>query len=43
MEDFYWHRLTNVAADGRDQVVGLYMFKVESPQLNLGVSLTDRH
>jgi hypothetical protein len=28
--------LTNVAADGRDQVVGLCMFRVESPAAELG-------
>jgi hypothetical protein len=28
-------RLTNVAADGRDQVVGLCMFKLESPAAEL--------
>jgi hypothetical protein len=28
--------LTNVAADGRDKVVGLGMFKVESPAAELG-------
>jgi hypothetical protein len=28
--------LTNVAADGRDKVVGLCMFKVESPAAELG-------
>jgi hypothetical protein len=27
--------LTNVAADGRDQVVGLHMLKVESPAAEL--------
>jgi hypothetical protein len=26
--------LTNVAADGRDQVVGLCMFRADRPQLN---------
>jgi hypothetical protein len=28
--------LTNVAADGRDKVVRLYMFRVESPAAELG-------
>ena len=34
-------RPTNVAADGRCEVVGLSMFEMNRSQLNLGVSRTE--